>query len=424
MSVFKRSSTKPSDAPRATTSDPEKESPRPALSARLREREALGWLAAAPTWREWLGDLWADVLALIVFGAIGIGFNSADAVGGKSRYFMIFNENGEFMNHEMGKPRQANIIPIWLSALLAVLVPTIVFALAQIRVRNLYDLHVAFWMNIWAIILGSVFQIFNKMLIGGLRPHFFDVCRPREDLRPGDGAGYHGLYFTWEVCEGPDYGFIQDALKAFPSGHMTVAFAGFVLLSLYLNGKLKVFSDERILVWKLFMFLAPILGAVLIAGAMVLDHSHHWYNVAGGAVIGMVCAVASYRANYAAIWDHRFNHIPLTRVRGPWRRISLDGEERSGHFSYTTEPADRFPDFAHGDGMQWVPEGAPGDAARWEGNGHWDAATGWQAETEVLPWDEMPNNKDSAPRGMEPASSSTTRVGEMKEVTVRQAAPS
>lgn len=80
-----------------------------------------------------------------------------------------------------------------------------------------------------------------------------------------------------------------------------------MLLSLYLNGKLKVFSDERILVWKLFAFLAPILGAFLIAGAMVLDHSHHWYDVAGGVVIGTASAVASYRANYAA--SEFLNHL-------------------------------------------------------------------------------------------------------------------
>ena len=65
----------------------------------------------------------------------------------------------------MGKPRQANIIPIWLAAVLAVLVPTISFALAQIRVHSLYDLHVAFWANISSIVLASVFQIFNKILI-------------------------------------------------------------------------------------------------------------------------------------------------------------------------------------------------------------------------------------------------------------------
>lgn len=65
----------------------------------------------------------------------------------------------------MGKPRQANIIPIWLAAVLAVLVPTVSFALAQIRVHSLYDLHVAFWANISSIVLASVFQIFNKVLI-------------------------------------------------------------------------------------------------------------------------------------------------------------------------------------------------------------------------------------------------------------------
>ncbi|KAL1667888.1 phosphatidic acid phosphatase type 2/haloperoxidase [Schizophyllum commune] len=389
--------------------DLEKDPARPGrrVETRLRERNAFAWLAAAPSLGEWLGDLWPDLLTLIVVGAIGLGLNASDAIGGKSRYFMIFNENSEFVNYEMGKPRQANIIPIWLAAVLAVLVPTISFALAQIRVHSLYDLHVAFWANISSIVLASVFQIFNKILIGGLRPHFFDVCQPRADLRPGDGAGYHGLYFTWEICSGPNPDYIQDALKSWPSGHTTVAFAGFVLLSLYLNGKLKVFSDERILVWKLFAFLAPILGAFLIAGAMVLDHSHHWWDVAGGVVIGTASAVASYRANYAAIWDHRFNHIPLTRSNGPWRRINLDGEERGGHFSregtghfaYSTASQDRFPDFAHGDSMRWEPAGAPGDAIAWDRSTAAKEPAGWNTHAEVKPWAAKLEEAEAAAKG-------------------------
>ncbi|KAL1746810.1 phosphatidic acid phosphatase type 2/haloperoxidase, partial [Schizophyllum fasciatum] len=314
---------------------------------------------------------------------------------------------------DMGKPRQSNIIPIWLAVVLAVLVPTVSFALVQIRVHSIYDLHVAFWANVWAIVLGCVFQIFNKILIGGIRPHFFDVCQPREDLRPGDGAGYHGLYFTWEVCEGANYDHIQDALKSWPSGHTTVAFAGLVLLSLYFNGKLKVFSDERILVWKLFMFLAPILGAFLIAGAVVLDHSQHWYDAVGGIVIGTAAAIASYRANYAAIWDHRFNHIPLTRARGPWRRVCPDGEARSGHFMYSTAPQDRFPDFAHGDAMRWESAGAPGDAVAWDRAAP-KVPAGWNTHTEVKPWiaklDELGGKQvdDDVPAGGPDTRSSVT----------------
>ncbi|KAI4294125.1 acid phosphatase/Vanadium-dependent haloperoxidase [Schizophyllum commune Loenen D] len=273
---------------------------------------------------------------------------------------MLWNEHNEFVAYEVGKPRLDNIIHIWLSALLAILVPSIFFVLAQIRVRSVYDLYVAFWMNMRAVVTGSLFQVMNKTLIGGLRPHFLDVCQPDPSLGPGNGTGYHGLYYTWDICQGPERSWIKDSVKSWPSGHTTVAFAGFTTLSLYLNGKLKIFSDERAPVWKLVLFFAPLLGATLIGGCMILDHSHHWYDVFGGAAIGIGSAFTGYRANYASIWDYRFNHIPLQRAKVRWNHRGE--EDPAGHFTYSTAPENRFPDFAHGHRMEWAPFGGPTDA--------------------------------------------------------------
>ncbi|TRM69778.1 phosphatidic acid phosphatase type 2/haloperoxidase [Schizophyllum amplum] len=331
---------------------------------RLSQRRHLAWLATLPSWNQLFGDAWRDLLTMTLVGVVGLVFHFDNVViGGNDLSFMIWNERNEFVAYEVGKPRLDNIIHIWLSALLAILVPSVFFVLAQIRVRSVYDLYVAFWMNLRAIVVGSLFQVMNKSLIGGLRPHFLAVCEPNPSVGPGDGAGYHGLYFTWEICQGAKRSWIKDAVKSWPSGHTTVAFAGFTTLSLYLNGKLKIFSDERAMVWKLFLFFAPLLGACLIGGAMILDHSHHWYDVFGGAVIGICSAFTGYRANYASIWDYRFNHIPLQRAKVRWNHRG--DAAPSGHFVYSTAPESRFPDFAHGHEMKWAAGGAPGDAAEW-----------------------------------------------------------
>lgn len=75
----------------------------------------------------------------------------------------------------------------------------------------------------------------------------------------------------------------------------------------------------------------PILGAVLIGGALTIDefHSRHilqlvrdiqctntdrladWWDIVAGALIGTMMAASAYRMVYASIWNHRFNHIPL-----------------------------------------------------------------------------------------------------------------
>ena len=114
------------------------------------------------------------------------------------------------------------------------------------------------------------------------------------------------------ICTGdPDQ--IDDSLESFPSGHSTASFAGFVFLYLYLNAKLKVWSNYHPAMWKLIATYAPILGATLIAGALTIDEFHNWYDCLAGAIIGTVMAFSSYRMVYASIWDFRFNHIPLTR---------------------------------------------------------------------------------------------------------------
>jgi hypothetical protein len=116
-----------------------------------------------------------------------------------------------------------------------------------------------------------------------------------------------------KICTG-DQNEIDDSLESFPSGHSTAAFAGFVFLFLYLNAKLKVWSNYHPAMWKLIVTYAPILGATLIAGALTIDEYHNWYDCLAGAIIGTVMAFSSYRMVYAGICDWRVNHIPLNRA--------------------------------------------------------------------------------------------------------------
>lgn len=185
----------------------------------------------------------------------------------------------------------------------------------QIRIRSFWDVNNGVIGLLYSLISAAVFQVFCKWLIGGLRPHFLDVCKPdlsRVTSQGLDRSGFTQIYYTRDICTGdPDE--IDDSLESFPSGHTTAAFAGFVFLYLYLNAKLKVFSNYHPAMWKLIVIYAPILGAVLIGGALTIDEFHNWYDVVAGAIIGTVMAFSGYHMTYAAIWDWRFNHIPLNR---------------------------------------------------------------------------------------------------------------
>lgn len=213
------------------------------------------------------------------------------------------------------------IVPIWAAAMLAALVPIVVILFMQIRIRSFWDVNNGVIGLLYSLITAAVFQVFVKWLIGGLRPHFLDVCKPdisRASNAAGvkgagyNGAGYSGIFYTSQICTG-DQREINDSLESMPSGHTTAAFAGFVYLYLYLNAKLKVFANYHPALWKLVALYAPLLGAVLIGGALTIDEYHNWYDVLAGAVIGTAFAFSAYRMVYAAVWDWRFNHIPLNR---------------------------------------------------------------------------------------------------------------
>ncbi|CAE6531504.1 unnamed protein product [Rhizoctonia solani] len=391
-------------------------------------RKRLAFIDHIPTLRQYIQDTWLDLLVVICVGALALGLNGAD--NASTRQFpIVFREDGDTIYPLFtllsptlaGNPctfrpppsmyvRQPSVfsIPIWLDALLAILIPTLFFFIAQIRVRYVLDSHTPlnaqqqnqgrFMTSI--LHSGGLYGLFHPRLcsrflsrpsLGGFGPTFSQaspaassqlirnnptlaVCNP--DLsKIGTGSGFQGIMYDISICS-PDANkaHLRDAIKSFPSGHTTAAAAGYVYLSLYFNAKMKIFSNERPHFYKLLIFLAPLLGASLIGGVLTVDNSHHWYDVIAGAIIGATGAFAAFRMSYASIWDYRFNHIPLPRPKSAWSPFETpthDGHANGSaveakfnisapkSFTYTTG-VPLFPSFAHQ--KDWCPAGAPGDA--------------------------------------------------------------
>ncbi|CAG8975066.1 hypothetical protein HYALB_00009928 [Hymenoscyphus albidus] len=264
-------------------------------------------MSSKPTFGQWLKATWLDLATMLAMGMIGLGV-------APSRSFPIFFQDGEIVYPQFAYPMRNEIVPIWAAALLAALVPIAVFLICQIRIRSFWDVNNATIGLFYSLITAAVFQVFLKWLIGGLRPHFLAVCKPNvpEITAQEMGNGLRQIMYDRTVCTG-DESEIDDSLESFPSGHSTAAFAGFVFLFLYLNAKLKVWSNYHPAMWKMVALWAPILGATLIAGALTIDEYHNWYDCLAGAIIGTCMAFSAYRMVYASIWDWRTNHIPLNR---------------------------------------------------------------------------------------------------------------
>jgi membrane-associated phospholipid phosphatase len=256
-------------------------------------------------------------------------------VAARRTFPITFNSSGDIVNPDLAYPNRGWIIETWLSGVLSALVPIIAILLIQIRVRSLTDATNAITGVLYADILGTLFQIIVKKLIGGFRPYFLDQCQPDISLIKGkegglNAVGYQQMYYSIDVCTTPDKKKLEQAISSFPSGHAVAAFAGFGFLFLYMNAKFKVWSDHRPQMWKLGVVFAPLLCAFLISCSLSIDAAHNWYDIVVGIILGTAFAFGNYRFFYAAIWDWRFNHIPLLRKEYAY---AADGYDRTSVFT-------------------------------------------------------------------------------------------
>jgi len=351
MGLFSRHS----DAPGTSTSN----TPRNSHQGKRTGREGAmdHHLNRRPPFGLWMRTVWLDLLTMVFLGAVGLGVYYVPPA--PTRSFPVYFQDGEIVYPQFAYPLRNNIIPIWLAAFLASVIPIVVIALMQIRIRSFWDLNNAIMGLLYSLINAAVFQVFLKWLIGGLRPHFLAVCKPSlPDVGNNTGTGLRAIMYTRAICTG-DSKEINDSLESFPSGHSTAAFAGFVFLYFYLNAKLKVFSNYAPHMWKLTALYAPILGATLIAGSLTIDEYHHWYDVVAGAIIGTMFAFSSYRMMYASVWDFRFNHVPLPRGNTRGYYYGFGGEDGWGEAVATRRAG-----WGVGQGMGG---GAPFDAAHGAG---------------------------------------------------------
>lgn len=251
---------------------------------------------------------WFDWLVLAIMGSVALGVFFSPPLS-KRLFAVKFGDTP--ISYEYGYPILKEIIPTWMAGAIAAASGIIVLAVAQIWVKSGKDFHRGLLCLVTCLLAASWFQVICKVMVGGFRPNFLEVCKP--DLSKV-GSGYYGVYFDHTICTG-DKTAVYDALQSFPSGHSTAAFAGNLFISLYLNSKLKLWGNEYAPVWKLFVVMTPILGAVLLSLCRLVDYTHHWYDIIAGAIIGIMFAFAAYRMHYGSIFNPATNHVLLPRKK-------------------------------------------------------------------------------------------------------------
>jgi len=268
----------------------------------------------------WIKVSWKDILAMAVFGGTALAVFRAPLAATRN-FPVTFNSSGEIVYPQFAYPDRGWIVDPALTGTIATVIPLGIILLAQIRIRSFWDLNNAVFGLLYSLILSSLFQVIIKQLIGGFRPYFLSVCQPDISLATTNnatglnGVGYQQIMYTSEICTNPNKDALKNAMTSFPSGHATSAFAGYIYLFLWMNAKLKVWSNFQASFYWLAALMAPLLGATLMAAALTVDQAHNWYDIVAGAAIGTATSVMSYRVCYAAVWDWRYNHVPLTRTK-------------------------------------------------------------------------------------------------------------
>ncbi|KAK7188488.1 PAP2 superfamily protein [Paraphaeosphaeria sporulosa] len=294
-----------------------------------------------PTLKQWLQRCWLDVLTqlLCILVAFIIYLTAPPLM---TRYFPLYpgiHSTPWGLKH--GQPYINEYINTAWSAAISFFVPFLLMAaVSGWWFNSFWDGNAACIGLGYALATSTLFQSLIKVSIGGLRPHFLSLCNP--PIPPAYGATGHApgvMYYTTDVCRGdPDK--LHEAQMSFPSGHACAAFAGFGFLALYFNAKFGVLGhkpreDEkedvksgagivqvgveevqqdqrsftRVPHWRLVLFAAPVLVAVIMAASKIRDMWHHPVDVVFGACVGVLFALMAYRMVYRAVWDQNKNHL-------------------------------------------------------------------------------------------------------------------
>jgi membrane-associated phospholipid phosphatase len=239
----------------------------------------------------WTPSYIADYLLLVLLW-IGVGICWFWYDEDVKEYFVPPpNPNGPgfaWYDNKYTYPHKKDSISPGASVVLSFIAPAIVMLVFAIVRRSAHDFHNAMLGMGEAIGFGYIIQIPLTRAVGAFRPD----------------------YLSRVIKGDPDE--ISDGRRSFPSGHATIAFAGYGFLCFYLIGKTKVFHAAYGNLWRLFVVLAPVAAAVAQAVSRIHDNRHSNLDVFAGAYIGLCVAIFGYYANFPGPFN-RFSSRPKNR---------------------------------------------------------------------------------------------------------------
>jgi len=187
------------------------------------------------------------------------------------------------------------------------IVPSIIsFIIIAITKGNSYEYHQFILTLATAVGLTIGFVDFSKALFGRFRPDFLSRCNidySKVDEIVASTYSIGGLpvgenrLFDLSICSNNNTKVLDEGRRSFPSGHASSSFSSFMILSLFIAGRLRVFNN-RFCIWRLLLSSLPLFGAIYIVSTRYQDNLHHWSDLLAGTIIGCLISVIVYHFFY------------------------------------------------------------------------------------------------------------------------------
>nr|XP_029728905.1 putative phosphatidate phosphatase [Aedes albopictus] len=284
---------------------------------------------------------------------VGIDFVILCFVGFPILIFFLIGqpyERGFFCDDEsLMHPFHDSTVTNWMLYIIGIAVPIIVIlgtelVRAHVKKSNaqplkVYSVTIPYWvveayksigMFGFGAACSQLLTDVGKYTIGRLRPHFFDVCRPRmPDGTTCKDPGNNGRYITDFICtsEKSTPRMLKEMRLSFPSGHSSFSMYTLVYCAIYLQSRMN-WRGSKLL--KHFLQFLLILLAWYTCLSRISDYKHHWSDVLAGAVLGSTVAivVSNYCSDLFDARRKRTNVLPQTRYELSPNHTTSNGNQQ------------------------------------------------------------------------------------------------
>lgn len=140
------------------------------------------------------------------------------------------------------------------------------------------------WFTVFS--LSMLLVAFTKIMVGRLRPMFFEACNP--DVDCGDAKNLH-RYITDFKCTNENRS-LTSLGKSFPSGHASESMVSMMYLVFYFHKRFAEMPAIRGVI--LILQISCVIIALFVGLSRIQDYHHHWSDVMAGFIFGAFIAVA------------------------------------------------------------------------------------------------------------------------------------